>query len=110
MAGGGPAPSEAVASPADDLAEQCTLILTTSPSPVMPSTELLHTVLRSFASFAPPLCACRLLIICDGTKPASNNNYRSGRIDDGARKAYVEYKANLRALVQHTSFVFARAE
>ena len=87
-----------------------TVILTTSPSPMMPSTELLHTVLRSFGTYSPALCSCRLIIVCDGAKPAAKSNFRSGRIDDMARASYVEYKARLRHLVQEPSFEFPNAE
>ena len=102
--------SSAASATSSVTAQTITIILTTSPSPVMPSTELLHTVLRSFVTYSPALCSCRLIIVCDGAKPAAKSNFRSGRIDDAARTSYVEYKQRLQELVRKPSFEFPRAE
>lgn len=76
-----------------------TVILTTSPSPVQPGTELLEQVVRSMLTHAPALALSRLIIVCDGAKTAEGdkNKWRSAKVDETARANYEEYKARLRA-------------
>ncbi|KAL1504348.1 hypothetical protein AB1Y20_010754 [Prymnesium parvum] len=106
-----PPPEHAAAPPPSGLATQLTAILTTSPSPVMPSTELILAVLRSFAAHAPELCACRLLIVCDGIKPSPKTHFRAGRVDAHASAAYEEYKRRLARLAADAACCcFPRAE
>ncbi|KAL3932491.1 MAG: hypothetical protein SGPRY_000682, partial [Prymnesium sp.] len=93
-----------------DLPAELTILLTTSPSPAMPSTELLQAVLDSFVAFAPQVCGCRLIIVCDGTRPANTNNFRSGRVDGLSQALYAEYKQALHRLASSPSCGFSRAE
>ena len=94
----------------EDLGNLLTIIITTSPSPIMPSTELLYTVLSSLRAHAFELTVCRIIIVCDGVKPSSKSNFRSGKVDAVAAAAYTEYKARLRTLVNSSDFEFRHAE
>ena len=93
-----------------DLGALLSIIITTSPSPLHPSTELLQTVLCSLRTHAPELTACRMLIVCDGTKPATKSNFRSGKVDESAAAAYVLYKSRLRDLITSKGFEFGHVE
>ena len=86
--------------PAERLEDMLTVVVTTSPSPVHPSLELIHALLESVSRFAPDLAPCRFIIVCDGYKPAKKNAFRSGKVDPAAIAAYNEYKENLHALVE----------
>jgi len=81
------------------VAELVTVILTTSPSPAQPGTELVEQVLRSMMTLAPALARSRLIIVCDGVKAATGDKvqWRSAKVDEAARCNYEEYKARLRA-------------
>lgn len=93
-----------------DLADLLTIILTTSASPIHPSTELLERVVHSLRRHADALCPCRLIIVADGNKVGSRLNYRAGRINTEAHKSYAKYKENLRALIAASTLPFERVE
>ena len=78
--------------------DMVTIIITTSPSPVHPSLELIDAVLTSISTCAAELLPCRLILVCDGFKAAKKNAFRSGKVDAAAITTYKEYKERLRAL------------
>ena len=81
-----------------------TTIITTSPSPVHPSTELIVQVLASLKRHAPLLAASRTIVVCDGCKLAERCKYRMGVVDADAHARYLEYKSRLRALARADGF------
>ena len=83
-----------------ELSDALTIILTTSPAPIQPSTTILDQVLQSLAHYAPELQRCRLLITCDGcndVRPGQKVKFRSGIVDTSGRTNYDEYVDTLRA-------------
>ena len=76
-----------------------TVIVTTSPSPVHPSLELIDALLHSISTYAPELVRCRFVLVCDGFKPAAKNAFRSGKVDATAVAAYIKYKDELNKMV-----------
>jgi len=93
------------------LQDVLTLILTTSPSPICPSTEMIETVLDSMAKHAPGVSDCRLIIVCDGAKVGGKEVFRSGRVTEASWASYAEYKQRLHARIQTgDAFGFRRAE
>ena len=81
-----------------------TTIITTSPSPVHPSTELIVQVIASLKRHAPLLAASRMIVVCDGSKLAERCKYRMGVVDADAHARYLEYKSRLRALARADGF------
>lgn len=82
-----------------DWAALVTVIVTTSASPVHPSTELIESTLTSLRDHAQMLRGCRTVIVCDGVRGVrAQSKYRSGRVTSQALQAYTEYKDELRAL------------
>ena len=81
-----------------------TTIITTSPSPVHPSTELIVQVIASLKRHAPLLAASRMIVVCDGSKLAERCKFRMGVVDADAHARYVEYKSRLRALARADGF------
>ena len=86
----------AASAPSVPLAELLTMIITTSPSPVHPSCELIMQVIDSMDHHAPALAACRTIIVCDGCNVHAKCKYRSGMVDPAALERYHEYKRRLR--------------
>ena len=86
----------AASAPSVPLAELLTTIITTSPSPVHPSSELIMQVIDSMEHHAPALAACRTIIVCDGCNVHAKCKYRSGMVDPVALERYHEYKQRLR--------------
>jgi hypothetical protein len=93
------------------LEQELTVVLTTSPSPMCPSTELLETVLASLVRHAAGVSACRLILVCDGAKVGEKKQvFRSGHVHEASWAAYVEYKQRLHARARTDGFGFRRAE
>ena len=82
--------------PSMPLAELLTTIITTSPSPVHPSCELIMQIIDSMDHYAPALAGCRTIIVCDGCNVHAKCKYRSGMVDPAALERYHEYKRRLR--------------
>ncbi|KAL6252538.1 hypothetical protein RBB50_000257 [Rhinocladiella similis] len=82
------------------LGEKLTIILTTSPTPSIPSTELISGVLQSLA---PSLSTVPLIITFDGFTVCQNDKYRDGRLKKGQvplqmAEAYPSYITNVKRL------------
>jgi len=84
----------------DDLGPLCTVILTTSPTPSNPSTELISETLKSLAGHAPELLACRCIVTCDGYRPGANSKFRSGVVTQERAEAYEGYMAEVERLAR----------
>lgn len=83
-----------------EVGELCTIILTTSPTPSNPSTELIEETLRSMGAFAPELLGCRSIIVCDGYKSAAASKFRCGIVTEERAQAYETYMDALQKLVE----------
>ncbi len=81
-------------------ADLLTLIITTSPTPSAPSTELLSQILVSFRAHCPELSKCRVILVLDTYDHISSTaRLKKGHVTaDGALK-YAEYKANAKRLI-----------
>lgn len=89
--------------PDHPLAEDVTVLVTTSFVRSHPSTELIDIVLGSF-SLVPGLDACRMVVVCDGctVKPALDKPQpRKGIATLEAYEAYQEYIRTLQARFEH---------
>ncbi|KAL2131500.1 hypothetical protein VTI74DRAFT_4965 [Chaetomium olivicolor] len=77
-----------------------TLIITTSPTPSAPSTELLSQILLSFREHCPELTRCRVILVLDTYDHISSTaRLKKGHVTaDGAQK-YAEYKENAKRLI-----------
>ncbi|KIW11189.1 hypothetical protein PV08_10489 [Exophiala spinifera] len=87
-----------------ELGDRLTIILTTSPTPSIPSTELIRGVLRSLA---PSLSTVPLIITFDGFTICQNDKYLDGRLKKGQipqqmAEAYPSYIANVKRLFSQT--------
>ncbi|CAK8997716.1 unnamed protein product [Durusdinium trenchii] len=80
------------------LSSLCTIITTTSPTPVNPSTELICSTLDSLAENAPDLLLCRHIIVCDGYRSGSDSKFRSGVVTPERAYAYEQYMDALELL------------
>ncbi|KAJ9504115.1 hypothetical protein H2202_000171 [Exophiala xenobiotica] len=84
----------------DSIKDNLTIILTTSPTPSIPSTELVCGVLESLP---PALCLAPLIITFDGFTICQNDNYLDGRLKRGQiplrmAELYPEYVDNVTKL------------
>lgn len=77
-----------------------TLIITTSPTPSAPSTELLSVIIDSFKRFCPGLASCRVILVLDTfDRIADAPRLKKGHVTaDGAAK-FTEYKDNAKRLI-----------
>ncbi|KAK4031191.1 hypothetical protein C8A01DRAFT_42325 [Parachaetomium inaequale] len=81
-------------------ADLLTLIITTSPTPSAPSTDLLSQILISFREHCPGLAECRVILVLDTYDHISSTaRLKKGHVTaEGARK-YAEYKENAKRLI-----------
>lgn len=95
-----PDPQDPGPVPAVTDADLLTLIITTSPTPSAPSTELLSLVLLSFREHCPALTECRVVLVLDTYDHISSAaRLKKGHVTlEGARK-FAEYKENAKRLI-----------
>ncbi|KXX77778.1 hypothetical protein MMYC01_204087 [Madurella mycetomatis] len=88
--------------PAGTDADLLTVIITTSPTPSAPSTELLSLVLLSFREHCPALTGCRVVLVLDTyDRISSTARLKKGHVTvEGATK-FAEYKQNAKRLILH---------
>jgi hypothetical protein len=89
----------------ETLSSLITIVITTSPSPLHPSTVHIEKVAESIKTYAPQLSSCRKIIVCDGSLVRDKNKFRSGRVTQDAYDRYVEYKKKIASLF-HESSIF----
>ena len=94
-----PAAAAASGDGGDGIPQQLSVLITTSPVPSNPLTDMLEQVIASLAT-VPQLAACPLVLVCDGYKAAKASTWKAGRVDDMGAAAYDEYVAQLQALVE----------
>ncbi|KAK5076336.1 hypothetical protein LTS08_006967 [Lithohypha guttulata] len=90
-----------------------TVVITTSPTPSAPSTELLSLVFQSFQKYCPSLLECRLIVVLDTyDKVAETPRLKRGVVTAQIACDFELYKANVKELVlakylEHQSHVSA---
>lgn len=82
------------------ISESLTIILTTSPTPSAPSTELVESILESFRKHCPTLLVCRVVVVFDTfDKIAPANRLKKGYVTAEGAKNFPLYKENAKRLV-----------
>lgn len=77
-----------------------TVIITTSPTPSSPSTDLISSVIESFRLHCPELVATRVIVIFDTfDRIAAQNRLKSGSASPEVAENYSAYKDNVKSLV-----------
>ena len=86
-----------------DTSSLLTVILTTSPTPSAPSTDLVGSVLSSFEAHCPALLACSIIVVFDTyDRIGPQLRLKKGTVTAVEAAHYETYKANVRQLVQET--------
>lgn len=82
------------------ISEALTVIITTSPTPSAPSTELLDTILASFHEHCPLLLECNVVVVLDTyDRIAPENRPKKGSITAEGAQNFPAYKDNVKRLV-----------
>ncbi|OJJ82598.1 uncharacterized protein ASPGLDRAFT_129601 [Aspergillus glaucus CBS 516.65] len=77
-----------------------TVIITTSPTPSSPSTDLISSVIESFRLRCPDLAATRVIVVFDTfDRIAAQNRLKSGSASPEVARNYSAYKDNVKSLV-----------
>ncbi|KAF7587491.1 hypothetical protein BBP40_007189 [Aspergillus hancockii] len=79
---------------------QLTVIVTTSPTPSIPSTELLSSVLRSFHRYCPQLINARVIVVFDTfDRVGPRSRLKKGQATPEVAENYGVYKQNVRDVI-----------
>ncbi|POS69174.1 hypothetical protein DHEL01_v212430 [Diaporthe helianthi] len=82
------------------ISEALTVIITTSPTPSAPSTELLDTILASFHQHCPLLLECNVIVVLDTyDRIAPVNRLKKGSITAEGAQNFAAYKDNVKRLI-----------
>jgi hypothetical protein len=82
------------------LPEELTLIITTSPTPSAPTTDLLSAVFRSFRTHCSCLLPCKLIIVFDSYDSiVPKARLKKGHVTEYAATCYTQYKTNVKELI-----------
>lgn len=82
------------------LSETLTVVLTTSPTPSAPSTDLLDSILASFRECCPSLLSCRVVVVLDTyDRIATENRLKKGCVTAEGAANFPLYKKNVEELV-----------
>lgn len=93
-------PAAAVKSLGDAVGDLLTLIITTSPTPSAPSTDLLSQILTSFCEFCPELSRCRVILVLDTYDHISSTaRLKKGHVTAEGARNYAAYKENAKRLI-----------
>lgn len=91
----------------NDLRDDVTVLMTTSPLKINPSCALIEHTMETTHRFAEGLKSCRTIIICDGVRIAETCRYRRGEVTEEAAGNYAKYIEKLKALsTQKSSAVY----
>ncbi|KAK4145603.1 uncharacterized protein C8A04DRAFT_10490 [Dichotomopilus funicola] len=100
VAPGPSAATDQASSCARDFADLLTVIITTSPTPSAPSTELLSQIILSFQQHCPGLTQCRLILVLDTYDHISSTaRLKKGHVTAEGAQNYIEYKENAKHLI-----------
>ncbi|GAP88022.1 putative alcohol dehydrogenase [Rosellinia necatrix] len=101
------------------ISDLVTLIVTTSPTPSAPSTDLISDILGSFRLHCPSLLSCRVVVVFDTYDRIGDcMRLKKGQVTPEGAEAVEQYKANVKDLVlgawypetEPASHVFAGAQ
>ncbi|OLN97903.1 hypothetical protein CCHL11_02526 [Colletotrichum chlorophyti] len=82
------------------LSDLLTLIITTSPTPSAPSTELLNSVFESFQLHCADLLTCRIIVVLDTFERVGDvPRLKKGQVTEEGAKDFAAYKDNVKNLV-----------
>ncbi|OJJ30938.1 hypothetical protein ASPWEDRAFT_98847, partial [Aspergillus wentii DTO 134E9] len=77
-----------------------TVIITTSPTPSSPSTELISTVLESFRRHCPDLAKTHVIVVFDNyDRIAAKERLKAGSVTQEIADNYSSYKENVKSLI-----------
>ncbi|CAK7215178.1 hypothetical protein SCUCBS95973_002393 [Sporothrix curviconia] len=89
--------------PPQDISSLLTIILTTSPTPSAPATDLVAAVLASFRAHCPALLACPVIVVFDTyDRVGKQLRLKKGCVTPVEAANYDAYKANVKSLVKET--------
>ncbi|CAK7230851.1 hypothetical protein SEUCBS140593_007726 [Sporothrix eucalyptigena] len=98
-----PSPQPPPRVPQQDIASLLTVILTTSPTPSAPATDLVAAVLASFRAHCPALLACPVIVVFDTyDHVGAQLRLKKGCVTPVEAANYEAYKENVRQLVMQT--------
>jgi len=84
----------------ESISSLLTVVITTSPTPSSPSTELISSVIDSFRQYCPGLAATRVIVVFDTfDRIAAQNRLKSGSASPEVAQTYSAYKENIKSLV-----------
>ncbi|KAI0196358.1 hypothetical protein F4808DRAFT_464005 [Astrocystis sublimbata] len=82
------------------LSHLVTLIITTSPTPSAPSTDLVASILASFKRHCPALLSCQVIVVFDTYDRIGDvNRLKKGQVTAEGAKAVELYKSNVKDLI-----------
>lgn len=82
------------------LSRSLTIIITTSPTPSAPSTELLASILASFRQHCPILLTCRVVVVVDTfDRIAPVNRLKKGCVTAEGAENFPAYRQNVQELI-----------
>lgn len=85
------------------ISDLLTVVITTSPTPSAPSTELISAVLKSFTGHCIALVECRIVVVFDHyDQVVAVPRLKRGQVSIEQAEAYAEYKRNVKELVNRT--------
>ncbi|KAI0389580.1 hypothetical protein F5Y17DRAFT_462604 [Xylariaceae sp. FL0594] len=77
-----------------------TLVITTSPTPSAPSTDLVSDVLDSFKLHCPILLSCKIVVVLDTyDRVGECNRLKKGQVTAEGAQVVEQYKRNVKALI-----------
>lgn len=77
-----------------------TLIITTSPTPSAPSTELISAILSSFRTHCGELLSCRVIVVFDTyERIATHARLKKGQVTPEGARCFNLYKQNIQELI-----------
>jgi len=77
-----------------------TLVITTSPTPSAPATELLSSIFNSFQRHCPGLLKCHVILVIDTyDRVADLNRLKKGTVTAEGARTFAQYKENAKKLV-----------
>lgn len=77
-----------------------TVIITTSPTPSAPSTELISAILSSFREHCASLLSCRMIVVFDTyDRIAAHARLKKGQVTADGARTYDQYKQNVREAI-----------
>ncbi|KAK3303151.1 uncharacterized protein B0T15DRAFT_420113 [Chaetomium strumarium] len=92
--------SDAPRGPPTTVADVLTLVITTSPTPSAPATELLSHIIASFREHCPKLTECSVILVLDTYDHISTTaRLKKGHVTAEGASTYAEYKENAKRLI-----------